>query len=268
MVQFMCLASGSSGNCYYLSSEEGGLLIDAGIPARSIVRALAAQNIPIEGHIMGVLVTHEHADHIKGLSTLALQYHLPVYTTEIIQQAIDALRYYKKMEGLPRPIVAVGESFCLSGFEIEPFNVPHDSAANVGYYFRRGDFSLTLATDIGHITPEVRHYATQARHLILESNYDPEMLWKGRYPHYLKERVAGGRGHLSNLESAEFLCEVFHPELEHVWLCHLSMENNHPELCRKTFESVLHHRGIISSPHFVLEPLKRSTPSSLYSLAD
>ena len=203
MVQFMCLASGSSGNCYYLSSGEGGLLIDAGIPTRTIARALAFQGIPIAGHIMGVLVTHEHADHIKGLSALALQYHLPVYTTGTIQQAIDSLRYYKKMEGLPRPTVEVGEAFCLAGFEIVPFNVPHDSTENVGYYFRRGDFSLTLATDVGHVTAEVHRYAALARHLILEANYDPEMLWRGRYPQYLKERVAGGSGHLSNIESAE-----------------------------------------------------------------
>lgn len=264
----MCLASGSSGNCYYVASQEGGLLIDAGIPARSIVRSLSALNIPIEGRIKGILITHEHADHIKGLSTLALRYNLAVYTSEIIQEAIDGLHYYKKMEGIPRPEVIVGEQFSLAGFEIEAFNVPHDSTSNMGYFLRRGDFLMTLATDIGHITPEIKHYATRARYLILESNYDPEMLWTGRYPHYLKERVAGGRGHLSNIQSAEFLCDVFHPELKHVWLCHLSMENNHPALCQKTHEQMLRDRGILFSSSFKLETLKRTTPSPLYTLAE
>lgn len=268
MVRFMSLASGSSGNCYYVATPLGAILIDAGIPARSISKTLTAQNIPIEGHILAILVTHEHGDHVRGLSTIAHQYNLPIYTTAQVHKALDGLTYYKSMADLPRIPVVLGETFSLIGLEITPFAIPHDSRANIGYRFTRGKFSMALLTDVGHITSEIRHYTEGVKHLILESNYDPEMLWLGRYPQYLKDRVSSGWGHLSNVQSAEFLAEMMHPELQNVWLCHLSKDNNHPELCRKTHLYILGQRHYQLPPNFRLYTLGRNSTSELFELEE
>jgi phosphoribosyl 1,2-cyclic phosphodiesterase len=121
-------------------------------------------------------------------------------------------------------------------------------------------------TDVGDVTENVKYYISQSTHLILEANYDEEMLKQGRYPEMLKERIASGHGHLSNKKTAYALAENFHEKLSYVWLCHLSEENNHPELARKTLESVLRSYGIIAGVDFKLEVLRRKIPTGPFSL--
>ncbi|MDE6000471.1 MAG: MBL fold metallo-hydrolase, partial [Bacteroidaceae bacterium] len=125
---------------------------------------------------------------------------------------------------------------------------------------------FTVMTDVGDVTDEVKHYIGQSTHLVFEANYDDEMLKQGRYPEMLKERIASGHGHLSNKKTATAIAENFHEQLQNVWLCHLSEENNHPELARKTVETILRSYGIIAGTDFTLEVLRRKIPTGPFVL--
>lgn len=267
MIRFMSLGSGSSGNCYYLGHEEAGLLIDAGLAPRVINQALRNEGITLEsGHIQGVVLTHDHADHTRAVGALGGSYYIPVYASSLVHNKLEQCRYVGDNVGASRRDINLGETFELAGFQITSFLVPHDSVQNFGYYIRRGDFTFALITDIGHITPEIRRYAGIVKHLVIEANYDVEMLRNGSYPDFLKERVASPLGHLSNAETAELLTQVYHINLENIWLCHLSKENNHPDLCWKTVEDRLFNEGIRVGKDVSLTALRRTSPSPMYLL--
>ncbi|MEG0993217.1 MAG: MBL fold metallo-hydrolase, partial [Bacteroidales bacterium] len=161
-------------------------------------------------------------------------------------------------------IVTKGEVTNLRDFRITPFEVPHDGTDNVGYFIELGDIKFAFATDLGHITPTVREYMSRASYLIIEANYDIEMLNQGSYPYHLKQRILGYNGHLSNKESAEFLAEIYHPDMKYIFLCHLSRDNNHPELAFKTIEYRLLQHDIRVGKDVELVALKRNHPSDLY----
>jgi phosphoribosyl 1,2-cyclic phosphodiesterase len=261
---FLSLASGSSGNCYYLGVPGYGILIDAGIGIRTIKKALKENMIDFAG-IVALLVTHDHTDHIKTAGCLSEKHNIPVYATQTVHNAIDNSRYVGELIGAPmRRIVVKEEPFMIRDFNITAFEVPHDSADNVGYHIKFGDHAFTFATDVGHITDTVSNYMSRANHLIIEANYDEEMLMSGTYPIFLKERVSSPTGHLSNREAAEFLATHYHPGLKNIWLCHLSRDNNHPELAYKTVDIRLFNEGIRVGKDVTLTTLKRSTPSDLY----
>ena len=136
----------------------------------------------------------------------------------------------------------------------------------MGYHITKGDFRFTLATDVGHVTDDIADYISRADHVVLEANYDPEMLRSGSYPEFLKGRVASPQGHLSNDEAAELLARVYHTGMKNVWLCHLSKDNNHPDLCWKTVEQRLFAEGIRVGKDLSLTALKRTTASPMYLL--
>lgn len=258
-LRFLSLASGSSGNCYYIGNDRHGMLIDAGIGIRTIKKLLKEQQIPFES-ILGICVTHDHADHIKSVGILGEKYGIPVYATPTILKGMN--RSYcmtEKIVQSGRPIEKE-VPFTLGDFTITAFEVPHDGSDNVGYLITYKEHKFALATDLGHITPTVASYMAQANYMILESNYDAEMLAHGAYPRHLKERITNPNGHLSNRAAADFLLSIFNPELRYVFLCHLSKENNHPELAYKTFEMVLMNFGIRAGKDLHLEVLKRNTP--------
>ena len=262
----MSLASGSSGNCYYLGTDTYGILIDAGIGIRTIKKRLKEVGIPME-HIVAVFITHDHADHIKSVGKLASDCGLPIYSTELVHQGI-ARNYCvaPKLDSDKKIIIKKNEPFTLGDFTITPFHVPHDSTDCVGYRLEVENIRFCLITDIGHVTEEVQEEVSKANYLILESNHDREMLMKGPYPAFLKGRIAGADGHLSNTEAGELLANFASPNLRHVWLCHLSEENNHPVLAQKTVDGILRSYGIIPGKDFKLEVLKRRNPSQVYDL--
>lgn len=262
----MSIASGSSGNCYYLSNGKKALLIDAGIPLRTITKALKSHALEIEGHVVGVLVTHDHADHIRTVGCLGDKFHLPVYATYKVHNGISSSRYVDNLPIICRRDIAPEKTFQMAGFDITPFPVPHDASENMGYHIALGDFNFTICTDVGHVTDTIARYAAKANYLVMEANYDCEMLMNGPYPPFLKERVSGPNGHLSNQESGDFLAHVYHPEMKHVWLCHLSKDNNHPDLCWKSIEYRLFNEGIRVGKDMELTVLKRTSPSDLYTL--
>ena len=267
MIRFMSLASGSSGNCYYLGDEEGGLLIDAGIPIRTITKTLKAEGITLDsGHIQGTIVTHDHADHIRTIGVIGGVYHLPVYATAPVHHSISTSRFVLDPIGASRRDIETFTPFEVAGFTIEAFPVPHDSAENVGYHITKGDFAFTLATDVGHPTEYIEEYISRATHVVLEANYDREMLRTGSYPDFLKERVSSPLGHLSNDEAAELLARTYHPGMKNVWLCHLSKDNNHPDLCWKSIEARLFSEGIRVGKDLSLTALRRTTASPMYLL--
>ena len=149
---------------------------------------------------------------------------------------------------------------------ITPFDVPHDSSDCVGYRVEVDGVVFCLITDAGHVTSTMEEQVSKANYLVLEANHDEDMLMMGTYPAYLKGRIRGERGHLCNKDTAKLIAEHATPILKHVWLCHLSEENNHPELARKTVEGLLRSFGIIPGVDFELDILKRKSPSDLYEL--
>ena len=262
-LSFLSLASGSSGNCYYLGTPDYGILIDAGISARSIKKILRDKEINFD-KIIAVLVTHDHGDHIKTVGCLGEKYCIPIYSTERVHDGIDRSRFVEETLFQSRRIIQKETPFMIRDFRIEAFEVPHDSSENVGYLIQFENHRFTIATDVGYITEKVARYLCMANHLVLESNYDDEMLRYGNYPDFLKERVASKTGHLSNRDVADFLATRFTREWKNVWLCHLSRENNHPELAYKTIDIRLMQEGIRISKDLNLIVLKRMTPSDLF----
>ena len=265
-VSFLSLASGSSGNCYYLGTSEYGILIDAGISARLIKKILKDKEIDFE-KIVAVLITHDHGDHIKTVGCLGEKYNLPIYSTERVHDGIDRSRFVEETLFRSRKIIEKEVPFMIRDFRIVAFEVPHDSSENVGYMIQFGNQRFTIATDVGDITETVTRFLSMANHLVLESNYDEEMLRFGSYPDFLKERVSSKTGHLSNREAADFLATHYSTEWKNVWLCHLSRENNHPELLYKTVDFRLMQEDIHVGKNFSLTVLKRMTPSDVFVLS-
>lgn len=261
-LQFIPLSSGSSGNCYYLGTDTYGILIDAGIPVKQIRQYLKDVNIPFE-RVCAVFVTHDHADHIKSLGTLGERCMLPIYATHETHVGIN--RNYCTTQKLTSCMRYVEKDTPLffRDFIITPFEVPHDANDTVGYSIQAFDYTFVIATDVGHITPTVSSYMERANCLVIETNYDPDMLRRGNYPPFLKERIKSPTGHLSNDETAAWLTEHLSPHTTHVLLCHLSRENNHPDLAYKTVEWKLRECGIIAGKDFYLAALRRSSPSDL-----
>lgn len=266
MIDFLCLGSGSSGNCYYLKTEKCSILIDAGIPVRTLKKRLWNYGFSLDA-VDAVFVTHDHADHIKAVGNLANDLGKCIYTTEKIHIGINN-NYCttSKVTEASRRYLYKGETTLLGDLQITPFEVSHDSSDCVGYKIQQGDTTLCLATDVGEVTPSVAEAIGEADYLILEANHDEEMLQQGPYPNYLKGRIRSNRGHLSNRQCADALTTYASPRLRHVWLCHLSEENNHPELARKTIETVLRSYGIIAGTDFQLTILNRQTPTGLFEL--
>ena len=266
MLRFISFGSGSSGNCYYLYTDTDSILIDVGVGIRTLKKHFHNYGLRFED-VHNILITHDHADHVKSVGSLSTDYKLPVYTTRKVHQGIE--RNYcvrKKIAPNFAHVIDKGTPFQLGEFRVTPFGVPHDSTDNVGYFVECEDVNFCLITDVGHITDEMHEFISRANYLVLEANHSVEMLQQGPYPQYLKDRILGPNGHLSNDDCAEALAEFATPNLRHVWLCHLSEENNHPELARKTVEQILRSKGIIAGKDFLLEVLKRKTPSEIYKL--
>ena len=264
-INFICLGSGSSGNCFYIGTPNCGILIDAGIAARNIKKHLKEAGIEMD-NLRGILVTHDHADHIKALGSLGEKLHIPVYSTSLVHQGIA--RSYCMTERLVTSARTIEKEkpFQIGDFHIKCFEVPHDGTDNVGYCIKVEGTTFTFLTDLGEITSTAARYIDQANYLIIEANYDTDMLRMGPYPRHLKERIASSTGHMSNADTAQFLAYHIQPHLRHIWLCHLSKDNNHPELAYKTVELALRNKGIMVGKGVELTALKRTTPSPLYEL--
>ena len=227
------IASGSSGNCIYVGSDDTHLLVDTGISKKKIEEGL--KDLEIKGEeLSGILVTHEHADHIQGLGVFCRKYEIPIYATKGTLQGITSCKSLGKMpEGLYHEIQA-DEEFALGDIRIHPFSISHDANEPTGYRFQNGEKRIAVATDLGKYDDYIVNNLKNLDALLLEANHDVHMLEVGPYPYPLKQRVLGDRGHLSNELSGRLLCDILHNHLKKVFLGHLSKENNYEKLAYET----------------------------------
>lgn len=230
-MKFCSFSSGSDGNCYLISTDTCGILVDAGISVKTIKKDLERIGFPIK-KIYAVFVTHDHYDHIASVGTLGEVYHIPVYSTKQILDGVN--RCYKVTEKLygSRHHFEKGETVSIGDLRITSFQVYHDSTDCVGYHIEQEgapEHNITIATDLGHINSEAIPFLIKANNLVIESNYDEEMLLQGPYPLFLKQRILSQSGHLANHVTARFLAENNQSHWRNVFFCHLSNKNNTPE---------------------------------------
>lgn len=263
MVSFLSICSGSSGNCYYLGTPDFGVLIDVGTCHRKIKAALEARGIGMDS-IQLVLVTHDHFDHVRFLDTFIRRQPLPVLTGSRVKRALLSRPKYA---GLLPYLRTLEPEQCLDWppLRIQAFSLPHDASQTLGFYIEWEETRFTLITDAGSLPPEALAYAALADTLVLESNFDEEMLRKGAYPPELKDRILSPEtGHLSNVQAARVVEEICSPRLKRLFLCHLSEHNNTPELARTTMERTL--AALPGGGELQLCCLPRYTPSERYPL--
>lgn len=227
------IASGSSGNCIYIGSDGTHILVDAGISNKRIQHGL--NEIGLDGHdVDGIFITHEHSDHIKGLGVLSRKFHIPVYGTQETLEEIASLRSLGEFDrSLLKPIVP-DMDFTLGDLSVRPFKIDHDAVNPVAYRVSCGSKSVAVATDMGHFDQYIIDNLQGLDALLLESNHDVRMLETGPYPYYLKRRILGDYGHLSNENAGRLLTCVLHDKLKKIFLGHLSKENNFAELAYET----------------------------------
>ena len=227
------IASGSSGNCIYVGSDRTHLLVDTGISKKRIEEGL--KELEIKGkELDGILITHEHADHIQGLGVFSRKYEIPIYGTP---GTIRGIRDYKNLGKMPEGLyheIQVDKEFKLGDIDVHPFAISHDANEPSGYRFEQDGKKIAVATDLGKYDEYTVENLKDLNAVLLESNHDIHMLEVGPYPYYLKQRVLGDRGHLSNELSGRLLCDILHNNLRSVLLGHLSKENNYEELAYET----------------------------------
>ena len=285
-VRFKSFSSGSCGNCYFLGLEEDGVwtdavLVDAGVSLRSVKRELLNEHIPLSC-IKAMLVTHDHFDHIRSLGSYCKYLKLPVWATPELLTAMSYHSYtLEHLAAVRCPLERDVWNDIIPGvLSARYFVVPHDASQTVGYGIRLAGLNFVIMTDLGRMTAEALSYASHAHVVVVESNYDREMLMNGSYPYELKMRISRGNGHLSNDECADAVRRFYHKDLTHLFLCHLSENNNTPELAIKATSDALADIGLLPSyerssyfaseegDSVVMQPLPRRTPSRLFTLLE
>ena len=262
MLELCTLASGSSGNSLLVTDGRTHVLVDAGISCRRICTGLKELGVePTE--LAGVLITHEHSDHISGLTTLTKQLRLPVYASPGTGRQLCYRIAF--LEELLRP-VAPGEGFSVGGLAIESFPTSHDAAESVGYALSAGGRKAAVVTDLGYVTEAVLRGIRGADLLVAEANHDVEWVQSGPYPYHLKARILGDRGHLSNEAGAELAWTAVEGGARTVVLAHLSHENNTPDRAHEVVRGVLERRGAAVGRDVALEVAPRSEKSRRYTV--
>lgn len=250
-MRFISFGSGSSGNCSYVGTDEEGILVDAGVDREHVFKWLADSGVT-PGMVKGIIITHDHGDHVRYAYTIARRYkHIRIYCTNRVLNGI--LRRHSishRIKEIHTPIFKE-IPFTLAGLTITGFDVSHDGTDNAGFFVEHGTQRLVVATDLGIITDRARHYMTQADYLMIEANYDARMLALGHYPEYLKNRIRAENGHLDNKDAAEFVASmmkveggVYKGDLRYVFLCHLSNDNNTPEIALNEVRSAMEAKGV------------------------
>ena len=235
-MRFASLASGSSGNCLVAEADRTVVLIDCGLSLTETERRLARLGLE-PSQVSAILITHEHSDHAAGSFEFAAAHRVTVYLTHGTLAALKAEG--KALDGVCCSMVNGRQSYFIDGLQLTPFTVPHDAREPVQYVLSDGAARLGVITDIGISTPHVEKMLSGLDALVLECNYDHDLLWNGGYPRWLKERIAGPFGHLDNRESERLLAALDRSKLKHVIGAHLSQQNNRPELARAALARAL-----------------------------
>lgn len=259
---FFTIASGSSGNCAFIGRKEQGILIDAGTPMRTVAAALDSAGFSL-GQISAVFVTHEHDDHIKNLKTIANRFNIPVFCNAATAGAVLA-RLPELDRSLLRPM-ETGRRVLGGAFEVSSFAVSHDAAEPVGYTVKTENAVISVLTDSGHITGEMTSHLLGSDLVLVESNYDYDMLVGGSYPYFLKRRILSKRGHLSNDDCAETVLKLVRSGVKHIIMGHLSEQNNRPDCAYETTSRHLREKGV-SGGDFTLITAPRLCPCKIHSI--
>lgn len=237
-VKFLPVASSSKGNCTYIASDSTNILIDCGLTGKRTADILSKSSVDIE-KVNALFITHEHKDHIGGVGVLARKYKIPIYATSKTWEYIERNESIGKVDDRLKNYVYKEEHCIINDIKVVPFGVSHDAVDTVGYNVFVEDKKVSVCTDIGVVTDNVIDKLSNSNILLVESNHDINMVEKGSYPFMLKKRILGSKGHLSNASCAELLLTIESSKLSHIFLGHLSEENNKPILALDTVKNTL-----------------------------
>jgi len=258
-MRFSVLASGSTGNAFYIETDEVKLLVDVGLSGKQMDYLFKEIHVDPK-EISGILVTHEHTDHIKGLGVLARKYNLPIYANEKtwakMEKNIGKIELDQKFHFEANSVKTFGN------LDVESFSVSHDAVDPMFFAFHHGEEKIALVTDLGYVSEKIKKTVEGANAFIFEANHDINMLQMGHYPWNVKRRILGDYGHVSNEDCGLALSEVITDKTERVYLAHLSKDNNMKELARMSVDQILRERGIRASL-FDTDP---ESPTSLFEI--
>ena len=263
MLNFCSLYSGSTGNCLFVQGPDTNIIIDNGVSVRKVEQALESINVKPE-NISAILVTHEHSDHTKGLGFLSKKYNIPVYANLETWNAI-AEDQLDKISEENRNTFNIDEEFEINELKFKPFSIPHDAVNPCGFSIFQDKTKISVATDLGHVTPTVFDNLKGSSFVLLESNYEPEVLKFSKYPYVLKKRIDGPYGHLSNIIAGKTLSKLIPLGLNQAMLGHLSKENNFPELALKTVAEEL-EKDNITNKDAQISVASRTAPGKLFKI--
>lgn len=262
MLKFASLYSGSSGNCLYVETENTKILIDAGVSLKKIEKGLDNLNVDAKD-LDGVIVTHEHIDHIQSIGNLSKKFDIPVFAN---QKTFDAMpKQTEKLSEKNKKKINIDEKFMIGDIEILPFSIPHDAANPCGFTLFSNNKKISIATDIGHMTGDIVKQIDGSEFVLLEANYDTEVLKYTKYPFKLKERIAGPTGHLSNKMAGQTINYLINSGLKKAMLGHLSKESNFPELAYQTVIDEIIANGT-NIDDFSLSVADRNEPGKLINI--
>lgn len=262
MINFCSLSSGSSGNAIFLEYNGTSVLIDCGLSCKRICDLLIQIGKRPED-ISGMLVTHEHSDHIKGISVLTRKYHIPVYSAKnTFENMPETSAIAKDLQHF----ISSGNEFSLGNIGVLPFSIPHDASMPLGYTFQLGDTKVSVATDMGKIDSDVALHLKGSDLILLESNYDTQMLIDGPYPYFLKRRILSEHGHLSNEQAAKLALSLARTGTKNFLFGHLSDTNNTPDIVLNTMISSFEQEGFYNGKNIDIAVANRYSPSKLYTL--
>lgn len=263
-IRFCCLSSGSDSNCFYLGTDDVGILIDVGLGVRETTRRLAEKGISINS-IKAIFITHNHIDHVRAAASLGERKDIPIYATEETIEGINCRGCISPKLDSCVHYITKNYATRVGVFEVTAFDVPHDAEDCVGYCVQVYGQTFSFLTDLGHITHAAAEYISRSNYLIIEANHDTELLYKNpNYPSALKERIRGPYGHLSNQQTANFIANSLTGATSHIWLCHLSLENNTPKLAYDSIAKAIQSRGLSLGEDVFLEVIRNGEMSELY----
>ncbi len=261
-MKFCSLYSGSTGNSLFVQGNETKILVDSGVSAKKVIEGLEYIDIDIS-EINAIIVTHEHIDHIKSIGTLSKKYNIPVYANLGTWNGIENEKSVVNIEN--KNYFKIGEEFEIGDLKIKPFSTSHDANDPCGFSIKSEDKKISIATDLGEVTKEVINNLKSSKFVLLESNYEPEVLKYCSYPYQLKSRISSTTGHLSNNEAGKTISKLIEHGLENVMLGHLSKESNFPELAYKSVVNELMQNGI-KEKEIELSVASRVEPSKVVNL--
>ncbi|MFY9177485.1 MAG: MBL fold metallo-hydrolase [Caldicoprobacterales bacterium] len=262
-LKFCSLFSGSSGNASYIGTDKTHILIDAGLACRTIEKAMKEIGLT-PSTLDGILITHEHDDHIRGAGVVSRKYNVPIYANQETWQAME-----DKIGDISNSNIRIFDNnmdFYIKDINIQPFDIPHDAASPVGFCFFNKGKKISIATDLGHTNSRIINTVMDSDLVVLEANHDIEMLKAGSYPMRLKKRIMGRKGHLSNEDAGLALVKMIKGKLTHVLLAHLSKQNNLPQLAYDTVVGVLEENGIKNGKDIVVDMTYRDRVSNFYHI--